>query len=100
MALMSGRTSRANGARGLALPPAWRKLIAEGVAEGGRNNALTRLAGSLLHSGQNPYLALDLVRLWNAARCRPPLNDDEVVRIVDSIAGRELEAKMNGNGRR
>jgi hypothetical protein len=74
-----------------AMPETWRKLIAEGVAEGRRNDAVARLAGHLLRPGpKDPFLVLDVLRVWNATRCRPPLDDVELVRTVNSIAAREI----------
>jgi bifunctional DNA primase/polymerase-like protein/primase-like protein len=75
------------------LPENWRRLVANGVREGGRNNAIARLAGKMLRHGLDPFMALDLCRCWNAQRCRPPLDDAEVVRTVDSIAGAELRRR-------
>jgi hypothetical protein len=82
-----------------AMPEAWRNLVAEGVAEGRRNDAIARLAGHLLRKQVDPLVALDLTRSWNAARCRPPLPDREVVRTVNSICARELQRRgllLNG----
>jgi Bifunctional DNA primase/polymerase, N-terminal/Primase C terminal 1 (PriCT-1) len=74
-----------------ATPERWRKLVAEGVAEGRRNDAVARLAGHLLRPGpKNPYLVLDLLRCWNAQRCHPPLAETELARTVKSICDREL----------
>lgn len=67
----------------------WRELV-KGVSEGGRNDALSRLAGKLLRSRLDPYMVLELCLAWNEARCQPPLTNDEVIQTVDSIAGREL----------
>jgi putative DNA primase/helicase len=81
------------------MPENWRRLVAEGVAEGCRNHAVARLAGHLLRKYVDPLVALDLCRVWNAARCRPPLDDLEVVKIVDSISGREIARRGQSNGR-
>lgn len=72
------------------MPENWRRLVAEGVGQGKRNEAIARLTGHLLRKQVDPLVALDLVRVWNAARCRPPLDDGEVVRTVDSICQREM----------
>jgi Bifunctional DNA primase/polymerase, N-terminal/Primase C terminal 1 (PriCT-1) len=69
----------------------WRKLAAYGVEAGERNNATAQLAGHLLARGVDPYVALELVRTWNACRNRPPLSEGEVIRTVESIAARELK---------
>jgi hypothetical protein len=80
-------------------PPAeWRTLVADGVAEGQRNNTLTRLCGYLLRRHVDPAVALALLQGWNAAQCRPPLPAGDVAMIVDSIAGRELKRRNDGNG--
>ena len=75
------------------LPESWRRLVEDGVGEGQRNDAVARLAGHLLRRYVDPLVTLDLVRVWNAMRCRPPLDDVEVVRMVDSIAAAELRRR-------
>lgn len=54
-------------------PSIWRQLVAEGVREGGRNTAVTRLTGHLLRRYVDAEVAHELVQSWNLARCRPPL---------------------------
>jgi len=83
-----------------ATPPAeWRELI-QGVAEGARDNSVTKLAGYLLRRHVDPFVALALLQSWNASCCSPPLADDDIVRIVNSIAGKEArrEAAYGGYG--
>lgn len=63
----------------------WRRLIAEGVPEGSRNNTIAALAGHLLWHGVDPDVVTELLLTWNRARCRPPLTDAEVVRTAESI---------------
>jgi len=63
----------------------WRRLLREGVAEGERNNTIASLAGHLLWHGVYPEVAAELLLSWNATRCRPPLDDEEVLRTVESI---------------
>ena len=76
---------RAAGGRGHPLAY-WRALVHEGVEEGARNSTLASLAGHLLWHGVDPYVALELLLAWNRVRCRPPLDDREVARVVASIA--------------
>lgn len=64
----------------------WRELLARGVGEGRRNDSIARLTGHLLWHGVDPQVALELLLCWNRVRCRPPLSDDEVMGVVDSIA--------------
>jgi Bifunctional DNA primase/polymerase, N-terminal/Primase C terminal 1 (PriCT-1) len=71
-------------------PPEWHRIVADGVAEGRRNDTLARLVGHLLRRFVDPHVALELVLCWNSTRCRPPLDEAEVARTVNSIAQREL----------
>ncbi|HEY5646962.1 MAG TPA: bifunctional DNA primase/polymerase, partial [Pseudomonadales bacterium] len=64
----------------------WRDLMREGVAEGGRNNALASISGHLLWHEVDEQVVIELLLAWNRARCRPPLPDAEVVATVESIA--------------
>ena len=82
-----GKTTTARTAR---TADHWQRLIADGASEGRRNHDVAKLAGYLLRRHVDPHAALELVRAWNASRCRPPLADGELVRTVDSIARREL----------
>jgi hypothetical protein len=85
--------TRTNG-NGAATPPAeWRELVANGVAEGSRNSRVTKLTGHLLRRFLDPFVVLDLMQCWNAARCRPPLPEEDVERIVDSICAKELQRR-------
>jgi hypothetical protein len=72
-------------------PSEWRELVADGVAEGMRDCSITRLSGHLLRRHVDPFVVLELMRVWNAARCSPPLPAGDIERIVASIAGRELK---------
>lgn len=73
----------------------WIELVTKGAPVGSRNDALTRLTGHLLSRDVNVVLVLELVRLVNG-RSSPPLPDDEVTAIVDSVAGRELRKRTGG----
>ncbi len=73
-------------ARGGHGPGHWRDLVRAGVAEGERNSTLASLTGHLLWHGVEPQVALELLLAWNRVRCRPPLPDDEVAQVVQSIA--------------
>lgn len=52
-------------------PSVWRHLVAEGVVEGSRNTAVSRLTGHLLRRYVDAEVAHELVQAWNVARCRP-----------------------------
>lgn len=77
--------TRASGQAGHSLKH-WRRIVREGVDEGQRNSLLASFTGHLLWHGVDPEVALDLMLAWNQVRCRPPLPDDEVARVVQSIA--------------
>lgn len=64
----------------------WRELVAAGVGEGERNNTIASLAGHLLWHGVDPDVVAEMMCCWNAVRCRPPLEEAEVLRTVGSIA--------------
>ncbi len=63
----------------------WQALTREGVRQGERNNTIASLTGHLLWHGVDPAVATELLLCWNRVRCRPPLDDGEVVRTVASI---------------
>jgi hypothetical protein len=63
----------------------WRELSRDGVREGQRNNTIASFAGHLLRHGVDPDVVLQLLLAWNRSRCVPPLPDDEVARVVESI---------------
>jgi hypothetical protein len=63
----------------------WRRLVHEGVEQGERNTVLASFTGHLLWRGVDPEVALELMLAWNRMRCRPPLPDEEVARVVQSI---------------
>jgi Bifunctional DNA primase/polymerase, N-terminal/Primase C terminal 1 (PriCT-1) len=75
----------------------WRSLAAE-IADGRRNCTLTKIAGHLLRRYVDPLLVLELMHALNASKCAPPLPAEDVVRIVDSICGRELKRRSSGRG--
>ncbi len=78
--------------RGLA---GWRKLIAEGAVEGGRNQTVASLAGFLLQRGVNVMITLELLQACNEARNAPPLAPEEVTQVVESIAGLEERRRQD-----
>lgn len=76
----------------------WIAMVRTGAAEGSRNASLARFVGHLLAKDVDARLVLELALLVNR-RNQPPLNDREVERVVESIAGREL-ARRTGGARR
>jgi hypothetical protein len=54
-------------------------------AEGGRNDALTRIAGKMRHAGLSATEIAAALQAVNAARCDPPLPREEVEAIARSV---------------
>jgi len=76
----------------------WIEALSAPCNEGERNDTLARLAGHLLCRYIDPYVVLEIARNWNAVRCRPPLDDAEVRRTVDSICMREARRRQAIHG--
>lgn len=72
-------------------------LMLRSVSEGGRNNALTRLAGMLFHHLPPAFAAgtAEILHAVNEARCEPALPAEEVNRIIGSIAAREADRRQS-----
>ncbi len=68
----------------------WRALVRRGVAEGERNNTVASLTGHLLWHEVDPEVVMELMLCWNRVRCRPPLDDKEVARTVESVTRTHL----------
>jgi hypothetical protein len=83
-----------NSATKVTPPDEWRRLVSDGVDEGKRNASIARLAGLLLRHYIDSYVTLGLCLTWNAQRCRPPLDEDEVFQTVDSVARTELRRRQ------
>ena len=80
-----------------AVPPAaWRALLTQGVAEGARNFSIARLSGHLLRRRVDPHVVCEFLSCFNKTKCRPPLPDAELEKIVASVCG--LELKRRGHG--
>jgi hypothetical protein len=52
------------------------------VSEGGRNAALMAYQGHLRGSGEYEDVVIDKIREFNVTKCRPPLEDDEVDKVL------------------
>ncbi|MCX7173406.1 MAG: primase C-terminal domain-containing protein, partial [Proteobacteria bacterium] len=78
LALDEVGTAKVSSAR---TPPTAGALIA-----GGRNNALTRMAGTMQRKGMTLAAIEAALLAENSARCSPPLADDEVSSIARSVS--------------
>lgn len=61
--------------------------LPEIIGKGQRDDLLTRYAGKARYAGMGESELLDLLRTTNAARCRPPLADEQLQKIAHSVAG-------------
>lgn len=73
----------------------WRSLVHEGVKAGQRNTTIASFTGHLLWHGVDPDVVTELMLVWNRVRCRPPLDDDEVIRTVGSIERMQRNAQFH-----
>jgi Primase C terminal 1 (PriCT-1) len=64
--------------------------------EGRRDCTITKITGYLLRHFIDPIFVAELMQIFNATRCRPPLPPADVERIVNSIAGKELRRRGHG----
>jgi hypothetical protein len=58
----------------------------EPIPQGRRNTTLARIAGALRRQGASPEAIEAALLAENAARCQPPLGDDEVRRVAAAVA--------------
>ena len=75
----------------------WSNLM-QGISEGGRNQAAANLSGYLFRHYVDPHITIEIMRMWNE-RNEPPLNDDELQKVINSIAGKELARRKDKEGR-
>lgn len=74
-------------------PRKWSHFFVEPVREGERNSKLMSLAGKLIRCRLDPLLAHDLVQSANACYVDPPLDEDEVTKLVDRCCIAELRRR-------
>ncbi len=75
----------------------WRCLLPKSLTQGERNDTIASLSGHLLWHGVNPGMVAELLLCWNAERCLPPLEPEEVLRTIESIT-RLHERHGDGHG--
>lgn len=73
-------------------------VVLSGVAEGGRNQALTEYVGRLFAKGLRELEVLELARGVNATKFAPPLDNREVEVVVNSVAAAHLRNHGRGPG--
>jgi hypothetical protein len=78
---------------GASAPDRWETLLRSGAVEGERNAQAAALAGWLFRHDIRPREALEIMRCINNSRFRPPLDDAEIVSVMESIAKAELKRR-------
>ncbi len=73
--------------------------LADGAIDGHRNVTVTELSGMLLGRGFPVKLAWVLVDSYNQQYVSPPLEERELLRTFQSIAGREINKRQRRNRR-
>ncbi len=68
-------------------------IIMRGCAAGERNHTTTKLVGHLLKTGLKETELWELLRIWNKDKVKPPLGNDELKNIFDSIKTAEQKSK-------
>jgi putative DNA primase/helicase len=72
----------------------WKRFAEAPVLEGERHKAIRSLAGLLFYRlSREPHLAAQLLIAFNDRRCQPPLPEDELARIIDHAAAREIQRR-------
>jgi archaellum biogenesis ATPase FlaH len=64
---------------------------ADGIAEGSRNDSLTKIAGALRRQGIGQDAIEETLKHLNETIVDPPLDDEEVARIAQSVARYEAD---------
>ena len=72
--------------------------VPEKIAEGGRNETLTRLAGAMRAKGMAAEEIAAALKAANTRRCEPPLPDEEVEAIAASIGRYPPKPNINPEG--
>lgn len=67
------------------------------IFEGGRNNAMTKIAGAMRRPGVGERAILAALRIVNDERCKPPLDDWELEKIARSIGRLEPGDPVQGD---
>jgi putative DNA primase/helicase len=69
----------------------WKAFVAQPIVEGSRHHRLVSLAALLFFRlAREPHLAAQLLLAFNQTHCSPPLEEAELLRIIDHAAAREI----------
>jgi hypothetical protein len=76
----------------------WQDIAANGADRGCRDDTAAKLCGHLFRHRIDPRVVYELLLCWNAERCRPPLAERDIERIVESVGRKELQRRESHNG--
>jgi len=66
-------------------------IAKNGSQQGNRNHIATKYIGHLLGKGNDEAVAWEMIKLWNAGKNNPPLDENELLKTFNSI--RDLNQK-------
>jgi putative DNA primase/helicase len=74
-------------------PQYWTEIYLQGASEGSRNDTATKLAGYLIQKNLEPFLVVEIMKAWNLKQVKPPLDESELLGILDSVAKMEIQKR-------
>jgi hypothetical protein len=75
------------------VPAAEIERLASGMITEYRDDAAARLAGYLFRRWVHPTIVIPMMRSWNACHVVPALTDNELLTILNRIAGKEADRR-------
>jgi replicative DNA helicase len=69
-------------------------ILTNGCVDGERNNSATIYVGHLFAMGMKESEIWEIFKLWNKEKVKPPLGEDDLMKIFNSIKKNEEEKKL------
>ena len=91
--LAAGSSMNVTSIFGGSAPDRWVETLRNGADEGERNTTAAALAGYLVRRDVKPDETLEILRCVNECRFTPPLDDDELAAVLESICKAELKRR-------
>jgi hypothetical protein len=92
--LVTARSQKSGNGQPPTLPATWQAVMEGEHEDSRRAGAVAKIFGHLVRKYVDPAIALGLAEMFDRERNKPPLGQDEVIRICRDIA--ELEAERRG----
>ena len=74
----------------------WSDLFHDGIVEGQRNDSFAKLAGYFFRKNLDALLVREILNVWNSSKVKPPLEINELERVIDSVARLEIKRRFGG----